>query len=107
MKRLFKKRTVILFTLVACGALFFSQFAVSDVRSPVDQSKSTKANLIGASAALDKFKSSENLRSQVANAAIAALKLAADDENDDEDGPDDDKDKPEGPDRLWDSVMLG
>lgn|GEM_PF-4846973 len=106
MKQSLKGPTVTLFVLVACGLSFFSQFAVYCIKKPLDEATLTKINLIAGDGALGKLESSRILQSHTANASIAALTLAADDENDDEDGSEDGKDN-EGPDRLWDSAMLG
>jgi hypothetical protein len=106
MKESFKESTVILFMLIASGLLLFSQFAVNDIRSPLDETPPTKINILGGDVALE-LKSSRIIQYHMVNAAIAALTLAADDEDNDEDGAGNGKDNTQGPDRLWDSVLLG
>ena len=107
MKESLKQPTVILFVIVGCGILCFSQFAAHSIGSPLDEAMPINIDILGADLASGNLKSSRIAQSHIWNAAPAALTLAADDENDDEDGAEDGKDKDEGFDRLWDSPMLG
>ena len=106
MKESLKQPTVILFVIVGCGILCFSEFAAPDIRSPLDEATPVNIDILGADLAPGSLIFGEIAQSHMWNAA-AALTLAADDENDDEDGAEDGKDKDEGFDRLWDSAMLG
>ena len=107
MKQCLKEPTVILFALVACGSLFFSQFAAYGVTTPLAEVTHTQIDILGEHASVGELKSSRILQGRTENAAIATLALVSDDENDEQEGAEDSKDDTEGPDRLWDSAMLG
>jgi hypothetical protein len=107
MKQSLKEPTVVLFVLIACGPLFLLEFAVFGAEWLPAESRVANANIPGGGVALGKLKSSRIFQSDIRNAAIAELRLAEDDEKDDGEGAEDGKDDAAGPDRLWDSVMLG
>jgi hypothetical protein len=107
MRQSLKEPTVILFVLIVCGSLFFSQFAVDGTGWPLNQAAPAQAGAIRRYLPVGGLKSSRILQSQITIATGAAMTLAADDESDSEDGAEEGKEETEGPDRLWDSAMLG
>jgi hypothetical protein len=107
MKQSLKEATVVLFVLIACGPLFLLQFPVFGIGSLPDEAWAPNVNILDGNVASGKLNFSRIFRSHMWNAEIAELRLAAADEKDDGEGAEDGKDETQGPDRLWDSVMLG
>jgi hypothetical protein len=107
MQQSLKEPKAVLSVLIACVPLFLLQFSVVGTEWLPAESRVANANILDGNVASGKLNFSRIFQSHMWNAEIAELRLAADDEKDDGEGAEDGKDETQGPDRLWDSVMLG